>query len=159
MQLHLLRHAHAGDPVGWDGPDSERRLSDKGRAQAGRLGKFLQGVGFRAEPIVTSPKVRCVQTAEIVAGHLGTTFVADDRLAGPLDFAIVEAIIADHGGGERPLLVGHDPDFSELVAALCGAAGVPLRKGALARIEIEGPLQAGSGSLRWLVPPDLLKPG
>jgi hypothetical protein len=33
-----------------------------------------------------------------------------------------------------------------------------MRKGALARIEIERPLQAGTGTLRWLIPPDALKP-
>jgi hypothetical protein len=31
-----------------------------------------------------------------------------------------------------------------------------MRKGAFARIDIERPLTAGGGRLRWLVPPDLL---
>ena len=38
------------------------------------------------------------------------------------------------------------------------AAGVPMRKGTLARIEIDRPLRAGGGTLRWLLPPDQLKP-
>ena len=67
-------------------------------------------------------------------------------------------MLSDAGDPERPVLVGHDPDFSELVAVLCGAAGVSMRKGALARIEIERPLQAGAGTLRWLIPPDALRP-
>ena len=41
---------------------------------------------------------------------------------------------------------------------LCRAAGVTMRKGALARIEVDRPLAAGAGTLRWLVPPDALKP-
>ena len=48
MLLHLLRHAHAGDPGAWDGPDADRPLSDKGRAQADRLGAHLVSIGFRA---------------------------------------------------------------------------------------------------------------
>ena len=48
-------------------------------------------------------------------------------------------------------------DFSELLAVLCGAVGVPMRKGAFARIEVERPFVPGTGTLRWLVPPDLLK--
>jgi hypothetical protein len=32
-----------------------------------------------------------------------------------------------------------------------------MRKGALARIEVERPLRPGAGSLRWLIPPDALK--
>ena len=55
------------------------------------------------------------------------------------------------------MLVGHDPDFSELLGTLC-AAEVPMRKGALARVEIGSALRPGAGVLRWLVPPDLLKP-
>ena len=56
------------------------------------------------------------------------------------------------------MLVGHDPDFSEFVEALCGAANAPMRKGALARIEVDRPLRAGDGTLRWLLPPDAVRP-
>ena len=59
---------------------------------------------------------------------------------------------------ERPMLFGHDPDFSDLVDELCGAVNAPMRKGALARIEVDRPLEAGGGTLRWLIPPDALKP-
>jgi phosphohistidine phosphatase len=157
MLLHLLRHAHAGDPATWEGPDDIRPLSDKGRAQAERLGKFLARVGFRADAIVASPKRRALETAEIVAGHLGTEVTVDDRLAGAFDLAALEAILDALGAPERPVLVGHDPDFSELLGTLC-AAEIPMRKGALARVEIGSALRPGAGVLRWLVPPDLLKP-
>jgi hypothetical protein len=33
-----------------------------------------------------------------------------------------------------------------------------MKKGALARIDARRPLAPGTGELRWLVPPDLLKP-
>jgi hypothetical protein len=33
-----------------------------------------------------------------------------------------------------------------------------MRKGAFARIEIGRPLRPGAGKLRWLIPPDALKP-
>lgn len=158
MLLHLLRHAHAGDWSAWDGPDAARPLTDKGRAQSERLGRFLAGMGFEPDAIVTSPKVRAAQTADIVAAALGVAVSVDDRLGGPLDLATLEALLDAVGAPERPVLVGHDPDLSELVAVLCGAAGVPMRKGAFARIEVDRPLQAGAGTLRWLVPPDLLKP-
>jgi phosphohistidine phosphatase len=158
MQLHLLRHAHAGDWSTWEGHDSARPLTDKGRSQSERLGRFLAGLAFRPDLLITSPKIRAIQTAEIVARLLDASLAVDDRLAGPLDLVSVEDILSAHGDPERPVLVGHDPDFSELVAALCGAAGVPMRKGAFVRIEVERPLQPGLGTLRWLVPPDLLKP-
>lgn len=158
MELHLLRHAHAGDPLAWDGPDERRPLSDKGEKQADRLGRFLAGVGFAADAVITSPKVRAVQTAEIVARHLRLQVVVDARLAGGFDFEMVEAILRDASDPVRPILVGHDPDFTDLVEILTGSAAVTMKKGAIVRIDIERPLAAGAGSLAWLVTPDLLKP-
>jgi phosphohistidine phosphatase len=158
MLLHLLRHAHAGDWSTWEGPDAERPLTEKGRSQSERLGRFLAGQRFMPDLLITSPKVRAVETAEIVARALDASLAVDDRLAGSLDLATVDTILTAHGDPERPVLVGHDPDFSDLVAELCGAVGVPMRKGALARIEVDRPLRAGLGTLRWLIPPDLLKP-
>jgi phosphohistidine phosphatase len=157
-ELYLLRHAHAGDPLAWTGPDEQRPLSDKGEKQADRLGRFLAGIGFQPDAIITSPKLRAAQTAEIVAGHLGLPFRMDDRLADRLDVATLETLLRDAGDPERPVIVGHDPDFSELAAELSGARELPLKKGALARIDVERPLEPGGGTLAWLVPPDLLKP-
>jgi phosphohistidine phosphatase len=158
IELHLLRHAHAGDPGAWDGPDERRPLSDKGEKQADRLGRFLAGIGFQADAIITSPRLRAAQTATIVADRLGVPVGEDERLGGGVSIGVLEAILRDAGDPVRPVLVGHDPDFTELVAILCGASRVPMRKGALARIDVPRPLEPGGGTLRWLVPPDLLRP-
>jgi phosphohistidine phosphatase SixA len=157
-ELHFLRHAHAGDPQTWDGPDDERPLSEKGEKQADRLGQFLAKVGFTADAVITSPKVRAARTAEIVAGHLGVEVTIDPRLGGALGLADLEALLHAAGDPGRPVLVGHDPDFSELVASLSGASRIPMRKGAIARIDSTRPLAPGRGTLLWLLPPELLKP-
>jgi phosphohistidine phosphatase SixA len=53
--------------------------------------------------------------------------------------------------------VGHDPDFSELLGELLGIPLVPMRKGAIARVDVSGRnLVAGRGQLRWLVPPEVV---
>lgn len=157
VKLHLLRHADAGNATAWQGPDERRPLSGKGEKQSERLGRFLASTGFRPDALITSPKVRAAGTAEIVAAALGVDVRVDDRLGGPLDLVAIEAILFDAGEPVQPVLVGHDPDFSDLAAVLCGAPEVPLRKGALARIDAVRPLSPGSGTLRWLVPPDLLQ--
>jgi phosphohistidine phosphatase len=156
-ELYLLRHAHAGDPEGWAGDDAARPLSAKGEGQAERLGSFLAGVGFRPEVIASSPKLRARQTAEIVARHLGLEVRLDERLAGALDATMVDAILADLGDSTRPVLVGHDPDFSELLGFLVGTDRTTMKKGAFARIDVRGLMTSGDGTLRWLVPPDLLE--
>ena len=158
MLLDLLRHADAGDPDAWQGPDAARPISDKGRKQSKRLGEHLGTIGYTADAVITSPRLRAVQTAEIVADRIGTPVTEDERLAGGLDLETVDAIVRDGGDPERVMLVGHDPDFSELLSVLCGAAGVTMRKGTFARIEVDRPLRAGAGTLRWLLPPDALKP-
>jgi phosphohistidine phosphatase len=156
IELHLLRHAHAGDPSKWRGDDFERPLSSKGRDQADRLGRHLAAIGFATDALITSPRARARQTAEIVAGHLHAPVRLDTRLAEPISAAVVEAILDDAGRPARPVLVGHDPDFSELLALLTGAGAIALRKGALARVDVERPLTLGEGALAWLLPPELL---
>ena len=155
-QLYLLRHADAGDPEDWTGSDDVRPLSGKGEKQSRRLGRFLEDVGFSPGAIITSPKARARQTAEIVADVLGVEIAIDDRLAGGLDVVAIEAILFDAGEPERPVLVGHDPDFSELTSWIAGAGSITLKKGALVRIDTVRPISHASGALRWLLPPDLL---
>src|SRR6185436_20026352 len=100
MLLHLLRHADAGDPQAWQGPDSIRPLSAKGRRQSKRLGDHLSAAGFKTDVIVTSPKIRAEQTADIVGERLGVAVTVDDRLADPLDVDIVDDLLTDAGDPE-----------------------------------------------------------
>lgn len=158
LHLHLLRHADAGDPEAWRGDDAARPLSAKGEAQAERLAAFLSVAGFRPDAIVSSPKVRARRTAEIVADALGLSVRLDDRLAGGFDPGTVDAILSDAGDPARPVLVGHDPDFSSLLGWLAGTDALTMKKGAFARLDVRGPIADGRGTLRWFVPPDLLDP-
>jgi phosphohistidine phosphatase SixA len=82
----------------------------------------------------------------------------DERLAGGVDVGVLEAILTDLDP-RRVVFVGHDPDFSELLATIVGARDLPMKKGALTRIDTVRPLAPSSGTLRWLVPPDLLRRG
>jgi phosphohistidine phosphatase len=154
LRLHLLRHADAGDPGRWDGPDAARPLSDKGVGQAERLGRLLAAAGFETDAIISSPKIRAVQTAEALGRALGVEVRLDDRLAGGLDGSTVAALLADAGDPRRPVLVGHDPDFSWLVSTLVGA-DLAMKKGAMARIDVTPEFREGAGTLRWLITPEL----
>ena len=157
-ELRFLRHAHAGDPMKWTRSDAERPLSDKGRHQTARLGRMLASIDDRPDVFITSPKARALETAEGVATAMGgkVKIVEDPRLAGPLDLATVDAIVRDAGDAERPCLVGHDPEFSDLLGELVGLGTLPMRKGAYARVDIDHPYGAGRGQLRYLLPPELI---
>ena len=155
-QVCLLRHAHAGDPLKWTGPDDIRPLTEKGRLQSQRLALFLTVGGFRPDAILTSPKTRSLETARMVAAPFGPQVKVIEALGGPLDVESLEEILSAAGDPRRPILVGHDPDYSMLAAQLTGAPELPIRKATLVRIDCLRPLQSGQGILRWLLPPDLL---
>ena len=156
--MHLLRHAHAGDAFEWIGDDDLRPLTKKGRRQSERLGAFLETHGVRPDVIVTSPLVRARQTAEIVAEALGMTVKTDERLGSSFGKRELWALL-DETGAREVMFVGHDPDFSLLLTYLIDAAGMNMRKGTLATVDLQTKLGDGEGELRWLVPPDLLTEG
>lgn len=156
--LHLLRHAHAGDPEAWEGDDAARPLSEKGVRQAERMALHLSLASFAPDALLTSPKLRALQTAEILGNALGIEVREDGRLAGHLSLGTLDKVLRDAGDPRQPVLVGHDPDFSDVLATLVGARAIPLKKGALARLDLVGGLEPGGAILRWLLPPDLLPP-
>jgi phosphohistidine phosphatase SixA len=92
----------------------------------------------------------------LVGSAIGIAVRLDDRLAEGFDPATVDAILVDAGSPNRPVLVGHDPDFSQVLGWLANADGVTMKKGAFARVDVRGAVADGRGTLRWLVPPDLL---
>jgi len=154
IELLLVRHADAGDPLAWSGLDADRPLSRKGRKQVERLAAILGALRAAPDVLVSSPKARAAQTAEVLGAVLGLEVRLHDGLGGPLDLDVLAAILVDNGLPHRPILVGHDPDLSDLASELVGSP-VALRKGALARIDLAGPPAPGEGVLRWLVPPEL----
>lgn len=156
VQLYLVRHAHAGDAARWTGDDALRPLSTKGRLQTERLARHLAAIHVSVDVVLSSPRVRAQETADPIARALGMEVRLDDRLAGGLTADVLERLLADVGDPGIAMLVGHDPDFSELVADLSGASTLTMRKGALARLDADRPLRSGAAILRWLIPPDAL---
>ena len=140
----------------WRGSDAVRPLSEKGRLQAERLGRLLAEAGFEPDAIVSSPLTRALETAQLVAAALELPVRVDEALAGPLDVDVLERLLRSWGDPASPMIVGHDPDFSQLAADLTGLAQLPVRKGTLVRIDLPRPLEPGTGLLRWFLPPDLL---
>ena len=130
----------------WSGPDDVRPLSEKGRQQSERLGLFLAATAMRPSAILSSPKARALETAQLVAEQLGMQVGVIEELGGPLEMETVEELLRAAGNPARPMLVGHDPDFSALAAELSGVPALPIRKATLVRIDLPRPLRAGSGN-------------
>ena len=157
MRLYFLRHGPAGASADFRGPDSERPLTDKGRETMRAVVARLAEAGAEFDRVLTSPYARAAQTASIVVEGLGMDVAptAEPLLRPGLGLAGLRGILDANRDVERLVLVGHEPDFSEVVGALIGGARVRLKKGGLARVDIDDPARL-AGMLVWLVQPDLL---
>ncbi len=110
MRLFLVRHAHAepGDP------DELRPLSERGREEARALAERLDAAA--PELVVTSPLLRARETAAAIASATGAELRIDERLA---PGATAEDVLAA-ADGATVVVVGHQPDCSEIAHALAG---------------------------------------
>ena len=149
-QLWLLRHAEA-EPHGTR-VDSQRRLTERGEAQARAAGVALARLGASFDEVLFSPKVRAHQTAELAAAAWSEEqrgrLSAHAPLAGGFDAADARTALAGIGEDGRLLLVGHEPDLSRLAGDLAGGV-IDLKKGGLAVLRLEG----ASGELVVLLRP------
>jgi len=131
MQLFLVRHAEAVERS--EGlTDELRHLTRRGRKQAAKLAKRLKKSKLRPGLIITSPLVRAVQTAELLAVEIGkdTVVAADASLGSGADTAAVLTLLRGAANRMSILLVGHEPQLSALAAQLLGYEHVaPLAKG------------------------------
>jgi phosphohistidine phosphatase len=155
-RLYIVRHADAGNPAEWIGPDEERPLSSKGVKQAARLASSLVAAGTNVGSLRTSPARRCTETCAVIAAALETTATIDEHLANGPTAAHIAKLLSRRGQ-DALLLVGHQPHLGNLIAELTGIAAIPVEKGSMIRIDIEAPYTPGSGRLIALVPPALLR--
>lgn len=118
--LFLIRHAKSS----WDNaalPDKDRPLSDRGKRDAPKMGKRLAKRDVKPDLILSSPAMRALTTAEIIAKRLDyklKEIVVDDRLyAGEADDLL--KLIHELGDTlKRVMLFGHNPELTELAHRL-----------------------------------------
>jgi len=156
MELYFLRHGIAADagPAGMG--DAGRPLTKEGIAKTRAGARAMHRLGLRLDALLSSPLVRARETAAIVARELGLELQLDEKLAPGCDIAQLFALLGEHRAAERVMLVGHEPDFSSLIGALTGGSHVLMKKGGLARVDIEQ-LEQSAGALVWLLPPRVLR--
>src|SRR5262249_47047007 len=112
VRLILVRHAEAAPGQ----PDESRPLTAAGREVARELAARL--TAERPDAVLCSPLLRARETAAPIAEAAGVALQPDERLAPGADADDVRAAVA--GRGETTVVVGHQPDCSEIVLALTG---------------------------------------
>ena len=104
-------------------PDKDRPLDDRGKRDAPKMGKRLAKRDVKPDLILSSPAMRALATAEIIAKKLDyklEDIVVDDRLyASEADNLL--SVIHELGDKlERVMLFGHNPELTELAHRLSG---------------------------------------
>jgi len=147
----LMRHADApggvGDPPGFRVEDcaTQRNLSEKGRADAAKIGARLQREGIAFEKILSSPWCRCIDTAKLLnLGTVGTeaTFgnvvvLRDQRDALA---AGARALIVKWNGLSNLLVVTHGANIAALTAISPASGEIVVVRGGSGSVEPVGRL-------------------
>jgi phosphohistidine phosphatase len=164
MKLYLLRHGIAVEPgaPGYE-RDSERPLTPEGRRKTRVIASTLGKLGVKPNFILCSPFVRAHQTAEITATVLRLKKrlrVCQHLACGGDAKRLIAEINRLHGKADSVMLVGHEPDLSELASLLIagkpGGAHLELKKGSLCVLETDALRARQCATLLWLAPPKLL---
>lgn len=156
MHIFILRHA---DAESLKTTDAMRGLTDKGKAQAAKVGEYCKRVCISPDVILSSPYKRAMETASLVAGVLNDDVIQESFLTSGMDpqTAFLE-LKTYEGKMDSVMLVGHQPDLSLLIAFLLGISqpdAIAVSKACLIGIEISD-WKPGNGTLELMIPVQLM---
>lgn len=114
MRLYVARHGPAED-ISKSGKDFDRPLTPAGRDRVRHVAKALGRRGEEPRVIFTSPLVRALQTAEVIAAELGVSQVETTRDLAPAGDATSFFRVLVAQKTKRAMVVGHQPDLSILI--------------------------------------------
>lgn len=159
MRVLLVRH---GEAVSTDTASSEplRWLTEAGRRTVKRVGRALAELQLEYTSIHSSPLVRALQTAEILAstspGFYGPVEVHPPLSSDEGTTAQALAPLGHAADGDLVVLVSHMPKVGTLAGHLCQTTRVPpFRTGSACLIRLD----ARRGIFEWTMDPDTLELG
>jgi len=111
-ELMLLRHAKS-DWKDANLADIDRPLSDKGKKNAAKMGKWLNDKNLMPDLILVSPAVRAQQTLKRICNECSANAITVDSLY-LADLEQLCQVLADAPHAERIMLIGHNPGLETL---------------------------------------------
>lgn len=165
MDIYLVRHgvAHERDSSRW--PDDRRRpLTPEGVERFRGAARALGGFEGRVAQVFSSPLVRAWQTAELLEAEARWPAASSMPELAPESSAAqsLDALVRRDGVGDLSAIamVGHRPSLHELASyMLCAdpeGIEMQLKKGGVAVLRFDGPIEPGAARLRALLPPRML---
>ena len=175
VKLYVMRHGPA-EESSRTGRDGDRALTIEGRDRTRAVARALVAEGEVPLTLVSSPLVRALQTAEIVAavtdlerrvreakdggGAPGAVEIRREMAPGGDTVGLVLELA--RSGRKRAMVVGHEPDLSMLVARLVGHHPPQgMLKSMVVGIKVDAPPRDDSGDdmkteLRFILDPKTL---
>ena len=148
MRLYFVRHGIAEDLAA---SDFDRALTKRGRRRVATSARVMKRLGLEPIRIFSSPRLRALQTAEIIAEALETPVTISEAVNFGFDLGDLRRLTRNLSADDEVMFVGHNPDMSLLVSELTGV-DVSMKKGGLARIDLLG-RSVDEGELLWLIAP------
>jgi len=160
MELYVLRHAIAV-PRGTPGfkSDSQRPLTPKGEKKMWRIAAGMKQMGLSFDLILSSPYVRAMRTAEIVAKTFKATKLLKDSADLEADgdpALLIESLNGLFKSAKKIVIVGHETYLSMLISMLdAGHARMrlTLKKGGLCQLMADSLRYGRCATLEWLLTP------
>jgi len=159
MIIYFLRHANAGKPLANLKKDEKRALDKEGIEQCGIVGRALAALDLQVDAMISSPLKRAAQTASLVGNELGYEgkLELEDGLRPGATFADFRRLLEKYSKYEAVMVVGHNPNLSEFLGRSISEtgceAGTELKKGAVAKVEME----RNAALLHWCFTPKVLR--
>jgi phosphohistidine phosphatase len=119
--IYLARHAKSA----WDSgapTDFERPLSNRGVADAVRIGDELNLLKWKPEKIISSPAIRAKQTCEILCDKLNIPFESVEwkkDIYAAYMVTLLQLLTTQPESLKSVMLVGHNPAMEDLLLHLC----------------------------------------
>ena len=158
MEIYLMQH---GDCL-TEEEDPKQPLSAEGRQKIEKISKAFERMGLAVGKIVTSPKERARQTAEIVApavGVSGDAILETELVKAMTPPALTVKYIEQLAQFGSVLVVGHLPSLAGVASFLLtegAGAAIQFERGGLGRIDVEN-LSTHEGRLRWYITAGILE--
>lgn len=115
-ELMLLRHAKSEwKPEGMD--DLDRPLTDKGKKNAAKMGKWLLQQSLMPDLILVSPAQRAQQTLRRICNECPANTVTVQELY-RADLPTLMKVLADTPEAQRVMVIGHNPGLERMLTFL-----------------------------------------
>ncbi|HEY3249934.1 MAG TPA: phosphohistidine phosphatase SixA, partial [Ignavibacteria bacterium] len=161
MQLYILRHAVAV-PRGTVGyPNDDRPLTEDGISKMTEGAKAINKIAGSFDVIISSPLIRALHTAKILAEHTGykrEISVTGYLLPGNPQRSLFK-YLSEYNALEKVCIVGHEPHLGFVASKLVGIDNsvIEFKKGGICCLDIEKFPPKNPGKIIWLFQPKHLK--